>query len=180
MNVSALQIVRADFAETLESLLAEYELPARLLEIELTESAQVPNVEAAGRQSERLCADGITLALDDFGAGFAGIGVLQWFPAHVIKIDKSVVEGIESSATRRCLVSGIVAFARELGATTVAEGVENRRQLAALAEIGCDQAQGFVFGVPAGAEGVVFDFAHMGAGVCCGLAGTGGSALALH
>ena len=161
VNVSALQIDCADFAGELEGLLARYGLPPGLLEIELTESAHVADVEAAGRQFERLSDDGVTLALDDFGAGFSGIRTLSWFPANVIKIDKSLIDGIETQSVKRMLVSGIVALAQEIGATSVAEGVEDPRQLAVLCDIGCDQAQGFVFSEPVAAGRVRWDYSGM-------------------
>ena len=88
---------------------------------------------------------GVRLALDDFGTGYSSLAHLRRFPIDRIKVDRSFVGSLETSAADRALVRSIVAMARELGKGVVAEGVETREQLQALTAIGCAQAQGFLF-----------------------------------
>jgi EAL domain-containing protein (putative c-di-GMP-specific phosphodiesterase class I) len=91
---------------------------------------------------------GVQLAIDDFGAGHASFGYLRQFPANLLKIDKSFVDGVSQTAEGQSLVASVVSLAHSLGMSTVAEGVERSDQAAALRRMGCDMAQGYWYARP--------------------------------
>ena len=122
--------------------------PARL-ELELTESVLVANLEQDGDGLLRdLTAEGVRLAIDDFGIGYSSLAYLQHLPVQTIKIDRSFVSGLGSDPTAEALVQAIVTLGHSLGKWVVAEGVETQVQLAALRALGCDAAQGFLLARP--------------------------------
>ena len=96
---------------------------------------------------------GILLAIDDFGTGYSSLSYLQRFPIDVVKIDKSFVDGLGTESQDTQIVAAIVSLAKALNLRTVAEGVETPRQLEALVELGCDEAQGYLLGKPMPLEG---------------------------
>lgn len=146
VNVSALQFARADFVDTVEAALLETGLHGGLLELELTESAIMEDIETATPKLQRLRMMGVRLSLDDFGTGYSSLGYLRWIPVDCLKIDHSFLAGIDTSAGAFTLVQTILALAHNMGLTVVAEGVENERQLELLRGINCDMAQGHLFG----------------------------------
>jgi EAL domain-containing protein (putative c-di-GMP-specific phosphodiesterase class I) len=86
---------------------------------------------------------GVRVAIDDFGTGYSSLGYLKRFPVDVVKIDRSFVDGLESSAVDAAIVAAVIGLADAIGMTTVAEGVETREQLELLRSLGCDTVQGF-------------------------------------
>jgi diguanylate cyclase (GGDEF)-like protein/PAS domain S-box-containing protein len=148
VNVSARQLERRVLVDDVKTVLAESGLDASALTLEITESALAhghDEVRAVIRSLQEL---GVRLALDDFGSGYSSLSLLQELPVDVLKIDRSFVEGVESTGRRAALLRAIVEIARALGLTVVAEGVENARQAAALRRLGCPLAQGFYFARP--------------------------------
>ena len=149
VNVSRAQLVRSSFAATVRNALEASGLPARSLQLEITESlaAQDRGVIA---QLHDLKALGLTLALDDFGTGYSSLSSLQQLPVDVVKIDRSFVEQVESSAHHLVLTEATVKVAQSLGMTTVAEGIETAGQFSALRTLGCDKGQGYLWSKPLG------------------------------
>ena len=145
VNVSALQFETSEFVDAIGRALATHALPSGLLEVELTESLVVKDEAFANKQFIQLINSGVGLAIDDFGAGYAGVRTLDWMPASVIKIDRSLITAMGHERSKLAVVSGINALARAVGATCVAEGIETHEQLLALQKIGCHEGQGFLF-----------------------------------
>jgi diguanylate cyclase (GGDEF)-like protein len=153
VNVSAVQFARADFVERVAEIIRGQGIePEGQLEIELTESAVMHDVERAARQMSRLRELGVSLAIDDFGTGYSSLSYLQKLPIDVLKLDQIFVKELSSDPEKRSLVESIIALARALGKGVIAEGVETREQWDLLAEMDCDVAQGFLMGRPMDAE----------------------------
>lgn len=148
INVSAVQIARSSFADEVTAILTEMRLDPRLLELELTETAIMSNLAESKRQMEKLRAFGVSIALDDFGTGYSSLSYLQNLPINVLKIDRSFIHAITGPAGGLPMVQAILALARNLGLTVVAEGVETESQLLALRDSRCDFLQGFLFCKP--------------------------------
>ena len=123
-------------------------LEARFLELELTESMMMQDVEQAIATMGKLKALGLQLSIDDFGTGYSSLAHLRHFPIDVLKIDKSFVSDIMYSADDAAIVQAIIALAHSLRLKVIAEGVETAQQLAFLRQHGCDQMQGYLFSRP--------------------------------
>jgi diguanylate cyclase (GGDEF)-like protein len=148
VNLSARQFLAQDIPQLVREALEEHGLPARALELELTETALMHNADAVRSTLQALKELGVVLALDDFGTGYSSLNHLRRFPIDAIKIDKSFTAEMASSDDTTAIVRAIVAMARSLGVQTVAEGVENEAQLRFLAALQCDRVQGFHLGRP--------------------------------
>lgn len=148
VNVSGRQLAQGGLEEAVNSALNISGFPAELLELELTESVMVENRDSTLKMLERLRARGVRVAMDDFGTGFSSLGYLKSFPLDILKIDQSFVRGVPYDNGDVSIVHAIIAMARSLGLEIVAEGVENPEQLGFLAEQGCQQIQGYLFGRP--------------------------------
>ena len=151
VNVSPLQFRRPDFVKVVARILAETGFEPRLLELELTESTLVGNVEEAGVAMRELKALGVQLALDDFGTGYSSLLYLRTFPFDKLKIDRSFVRNIESAAGSAAIVHAVVSLGRGLGMKVTAEGVETAEQHLFLRAAGVHSLQGFRFGRPGSA-----------------------------
>ncbi|MEU4421306.1 bifunctional diguanylate cyclase/phosphodiesterase [Actinoplanes sp. NPDC024001] len=158
VNVSVRQFDQPDFAETVAAVLADTGMPADRLCLEMTESVLMSDTEANLEQLVRLKALGLTLAIDDFGTGYSSLAYLRRFPVDTLKIDRSFVERLGVLADDTALADTIVRLGKSLGMATVAEGIEEFGQLAALREMGCGYAQGYYFSrpVPAAEAGRLF------------------------
>ncbi|WP_229069538.1 bifunctional diguanylate cyclase/phosphodiesterase [Actinoplanes sp. DH11] len=158
VNVSVRQFDQADLAQTVTAVLAETGMPADRLCLEMTESVLMTDTEANLEQLVRLKALGLTLAIDDFGTGYSSLAYLRRFPVDTLKIDRSFVERLGVLADDTALTDTIVRLGKSLGMATVAEGIEEFGQLAALREMGCGFAQGYYFSrpVPAHEAGRLF------------------------
>jgi diguanylate cyclase (GGDEF)-like protein/PAS domain S-box-containing protein len=159
VNVSARQLRRRDFCETVAGALAESGLPAELLELEITESSVMENPKEAILILERLGRMGISLAIDDFGTGYSSLAYLKLFPIDHLKIDRSFVRDIEHDLNDRAIAFGTIALAHSLGLNVIAEGVETADQLELLCTNGCDEVQGYFFSKPL-TSGAAFAFLH--------------------
>jgi diguanylate cyclase (GGDEF)-like protein len=146
VNVSPLQFRRADFAELVERTLAETEFDPARLELELTETVLLGNVDTAEAGMLRLKALGVRLALDDFGTGYSSLLYLRRFPFDKLKIDRSFVMSIEKAADAAAIVHAIVSLGRGLGMKVTAEGVETADQHLFLRAAGVHFMQGYRFG----------------------------------
>jgi diguanylate cyclase (GGDEF)-like protein/PAS domain S-box-containing protein len=148
VNVSAMQFTREGFVDTVAQVLAQTGLDPSLLELELTESLVMRDIQESSHQMDRLRALGVSLSMDDFGTGYSSLSYLQRFPLDTLKIDQSFLREIDSAPSAMPLVKAIVALAHSLMLCVVAEGVENQRQLEALRRVGCDRFQGYLLGEP--------------------------------
>ena len=152
VNVSPLQFRRQDFVEVVERILAETELDPQRLELELTESTLLGNVDDAEKAMRHLKTLGVRFALDDFGTGYSSLLYLRRFPFDRIKIDRSFVRSIETAADAASIVHAVVSLGRGLGMKVTAEGVETAEQQLFLRAAGVHSMQGFRFGKPAPAD----------------------------
>jgi len=159
VNVSARQLRRRDFCETVAGALAESGLPPELLELEITESSVMENPKEAIAILERLGRMGVTLAIDDFGTGYSSLAYLKLFPIDHLKIDRSFVADIEHDLNDRAIAFGTIALAHSLGLNVIAEGVETEDQLELLRSNGCDEVQGYLFSKPL-PSAAAFAFLH--------------------
>jgi diguanylate cyclase len=148
VNVSSLQFRRIDFVEVVERILHETRFEPGRLELELTESVLLGNVDTAEVAMMRLKALGVRLALDDFGTGYSSLLYLRRFPFDKLKIDRSFVLSIEKAADAAAIVHAIVSLGRGLGMNVTAEGVETADQQLFLRAAGVHSMQGYRFGRP--------------------------------
>jgi diguanylate cyclase (GGDEF)-like protein len=154
VNVSPLQFRRQDFVEVVERILADTGFDPKRLELELTESTLLGNVEEAEKAMLRLKSLGVRFALDDFGTGYSSLLYLRRFPFDRIKIDRSFVHSIETAADAASIVHAIVSLGRGLGMKVTAEGVETAEQQLFLRAAGVHSLQGYRFGKPQPAEDI--------------------------
>jgi diguanylate cyclase len=155
-NVSARQLHDPDFVSEVRAALVDSGLPCHRLMLEVTESA-VLRGQQVGRTLRELDSMGIGLALDDFGTGESSLSLLRAFPAAIVKLDKSFVDGIEDESptgTGQAVARAVIQLADAFGLDTVAEGIENARQAAVLRELGYTLGQGYHLAEPMTAEGM--------------------------
>ena len=154
VNVSPLQFRRSDFVDMVERILKETDFDANRLELELTESTLLGNLETAELSMLRLKAIGVNFALDDFGTGYSSLLYLRRFPFDKLKIDSSFVRAIEKAADAAAIVHAVVSLGRGLGMRVTAEGVENAEQHLFLRAAGVHSMQGYRFGRPGPASDI--------------------------
>jgi diguanylate cyclase (GGDEF)-like protein/PAS domain S-box-containing protein len=159
VNLSAHEIQRGDLAKHTRKLLSRYDIPEGALEIELTESAAMRDVEYSLQVLQDLSKLGVYLSIDDFGTGYSSLSYLKKLPVQCLKVDQSFLpepaELVEHPRAPDSLMEGIVTLARQAGLATVAEGIEDPEQLAFARSIGCDEGQGYLLARPMSADEVV-------------------------
>ncbi|MBN8966837.1 MAG: EAL domain-containing protein, partial [Rhizobiales bacterium] len=165
VNVSPLQFRRLDFVSMVERTLAETGFDPERLELELTESTLLGNLDSAEAAMHRLRALGVRLALDDFGTGYSSLLYLRRFPFNKLKIDRSFVLTIEKATDAAAIVHAIVSLGRGLGMTVTAEGVETAEQHLFLRAAGVHCMQGFRFGKPSDATEITERLSLPGPGI---------------
>ena len=152
VNISSQQFYQSDLQQTVMKALFEAGARPSLLQLELTESILMRDIEKTIRTLEYLKSTGITLAIDDFGTGYSSLSYLKRFPIDALKIDRSFVMDLEASNDGATICAAIIAMARQLGLTVIAEGVETVAQVEFLRSQDCDQMQGFLLSKPISPE----------------------------
>lgn len=152
VNLSLAQFRHPGLVELVAEVLEETGLPARCLELELTEGVAMHDPQTAIAVVRRLRALGVQLSIDDFGTGYSSLSYLKQFEVHKLKIDQSFVRQLPGSEGDAAIVRTVIALARSLRLGVIAEGVETWEQLEFLREQGCDAVQGYYFGRPVPAE----------------------------
>lgn len=148
VNVSPRQFAQADFVEVVEQVLAETGFPARLLQLEVTESLLLDPSEACQAKIDALTQLGVLLAIDDFGMGYSSLAYLKRFKLHALKIDKMFVQDIADDPQDSAITRAIIDLGHGLGMQVTAEGVETEAQFLELSRLDCDTLQGFLFARP--------------------------------
>ena len=152
VNLSVQQLRQEGFAERVRLTLQRYNLPARLLELELTESMLAEHSDQVADNIAALRALGVSLSVDDFGTGYSSLAYLKRFPISTLKIDRAFVAELDAANADNAIVLAIIAMARSLSLKVVAEGVEHEGQLNFLKANGCDEVQGYLISRPIEAD----------------------------
>jgi EAL domain-containing protein (putative c-di-GMP-specific phosphodiesterase class I) len=152
INASVRHLMKNDFVEEIKELLETSGIPAKNLEIEITESIMIESFEKALLCIDRLKNMGLQIAIDDFGTGYSSLSYLNRFPANLLKIDKSFIDKMNTSDSSTQYVAEIISIGHVMGFDVISEGVEEDDQLETLKNIGCDYIQGFIWGRPLPAE----------------------------
>jgi EAL domain-containing protein (putative c-di-GMP-specific phosphodiesterase class I) len=155
VNLSARQFRQTNLVSMVEETVAKHGLRPKHIVIELTESVVMSDADQAIEVLERLHRAGFEVAVDDFGTGYSSMSYLKRLPVGKLKIDRSFVNDLGSSAKSDSIVKAVIALAHGLGMTVVAEGVETPRQLALLRAFGCGQYQGYLYSRPRTAADMV-------------------------
>jgi diguanylate cyclase (GGDEF)-like protein/PAS domain S-box-containing protein len=152
LNVSPLQLMRADFSVRVREALTAHRMDPEMLEIEITETTVMHNLEEVAKQMLDLAAVGVRFSVDDFGTGYSSLRHLHQLPITTLKIDQSFVQNICEDSSTREIVQAILSLAHSLGMQVIAEGVEREDQVELLRSMNCDQLQGFLWGRPQPAD----------------------------
>jgi EAL domain-containing protein (putative c-di-GMP-specific phosphodiesterase class I) len=155
VNLSAVQFKRSfELEAEIAAILAETGLPARMLELELTETVLMTAASEHNDVLQRLRQTGVRLAIDDFGVGYSSLDYLRRFPADRIKVAQAFVEHIVTLQGSAAIVKATIGLGRELDIGVIAEGIDSPQQLELLRAWGCREGQGFHFARPLGPEGL--------------------------
>lgn len=157
VNISAIDFRQRDFVANLVAILEHTGLAPQLLELEITESVLMQNVEDTHTTLRKIKALGVRLSIDDFGTGYSSLSYLRRFPIDVLKIDQSFIRGLSSNSQDAQLISAIISLGKSLDLNIVAEGVETIEQLQFLIAHQCEEGQGFLFSKAVAAD----DFARL-------------------
>jgi len=148
VNVSPIQFQSPDFVTTVEDALRNSHLDPRFLELEITESAMVDNIEKVANTLQQLCELNIDVSVDDFGTGYSSLAYLKRLPIQKLKIDKTFVDNLHTDADDLAIAEAVVSLGHTLGLAVIAEGVESTGQATALLVKGCDEFQGYLYAHP--------------------------------
>lgn len=151
-NVSPLQFRQPDFVEILKQTMTDCGTRPECIEIELTENVLIDDIVSVKDKLNELKNMGVHISIDDFGTGYSSLRYLQQLPIDTIKIDYSFVKNIVVNSSDAAIVETIIAMAHHMNMQTIAEGVENSKQLSILAEQGCEGYQGFLYSQPMNAD----------------------------
>jgi EAL domain-containing protein (putative c-di-GMP-specific phosphodiesterase class I) len=152
INLSTRSLLDDGFPEEVKDALDRWNVPAHLLELEITESAIMTDPIRARRLLTELADLGVRIAIDDFGTGYSSLAYLKDLPVNQLKIDQSFVQHMHTDLNDAIIVRSVVDLGHNLGLQTVAEGVEDHETWAQLAQLGCDDAQGYFLAKPMAAS----------------------------
>lgn len=148
VNISARNIGEHDFVDRLLKIIREVDFPIKNLEIEITEYCMVDSMEVSIGNIKRLRELGVKIAIDDFGTGYTSLNYLAKMPVNLLKIDKSLIDGIESDEKTRNFVETVISLGHLMDCEVISEGVENENQVKVLKDEDCDFIQGYVWSMP--------------------------------
>jgi EAL domain-containing protein (putative c-di-GMP-specific phosphodiesterase class I) len=163
VNLSPAQLKSRDVVEVVMSALEESGLPAKRLQLEITESVLMHNTFGTLATLHKLRELGVQIAMDDFGTGYSSLSYLRSFPFDKIKIDRSFIQDISSAAEPLAIVHAVAGLAKCLNMVSTAEGVETRQQMETLQNVGCTEMQGYFFSQAKPAAEIVENFLKPGA-----------------
>lgn len=161
VNLSAKQFQHPDIAQLVKTILTEAGLDPDYLELEITETAVMEDVESAINKLNAIQEMGVKISIDDFGTGYTSISYLKKFPISLLKIDQSFIKDIPENQNNTAITSAMIALAHTLGIKVVAEGVENAEQLQYLADNQCDSVQGYYLSRPLPENKIVLQFSKI-------------------
>ena len=148
VNISVQFLMKNSFISEVKSILDECDVPAKLIEIEITESIMIDSAETAFKHLDELKQMGLRIAIDDFGTGYSSLSYLNRLPADLLKVDKSFIDQMNATDSTRQYVAAIISIGHIMNMEVIAEGVEEEEQMETLRNIGCDFIQGFIWGRP--------------------------------
>jgi diguanylate cyclase (GGDEF)-like protein/PAS domain S-box-containing protein len=151
VNLSAAEMHDDDLVHSVVDVLAHHDLPAGCLTLEITESSLLTDTDLVQQRMDSLRERGIRFAIDDFGTGYSSLGYIHRFAFDVLKVDRSFVDGLDQPTNRR-IVAAVLDLANQMGATVVAEGIEELHQETALTDLGVELGQGYLYSRPVPAE----------------------------
>jgi EAL domain-containing protein (putative c-di-GMP-specific phosphodiesterase class I) len=152
VNLSPRQFLDDGLLRDLDEVLRETGMPPHLLQLEITESMVMQNVERGIKVLDAIQSRGVRLAIDDFGTGYSSMSLMKQFPIDTIKIDRSFVRDLADNEQDRAIATAIISMGKALGLTVVAEGVETSEQDDFLRRKECDELQGYLFSKPVPAD----------------------------
>ena len=155
VNLSTAQLNQPNLFDNILNILSEYDIPPRMLEIELTETTLMNNFQNSVDILRRFKNRGIDISIDDFGTGYSSLSYLKNLPITTVKIDGSFIKDICNDASDKRIVRAIIEMAHSLNFKVVAEGVENKDQFDLLASYSCDQIQGYFLSKPMPAREII-------------------------
>jgi diguanylate cyclase (GGDEF)-like protein/PAS domain S-box-containing protein len=152
INISARHLAEKNIVKNISDTLRYYGISGSSLELEITENAIMDDMDSIISKLKKISSLGVTIAIDDFGTGYSSLTYLHKLPIHTLKIDRTFLQDTRFENNAHTIVNTIVAMAKGLKLNVIAEGVETQQQLEYLSEMECDEAQGFLFGKPLGAD----------------------------
>jgi EAL domain-containing protein (putative c-di-GMP-specific phosphodiesterase class I) len=152
VNLSARDLMTRELPELISGLLAEHQVPAEMICLEITESGFMEDPAHAQRVLDRLSAIGLRLSIDDYGTGYSSLSYIMKLPVNELKIDRAFVSNMSEDADMMTIVRSTIELGHNLGLKVVAEGIEDSRSYALLRGLGCDYGQGYYISPPMAAE----------------------------
>lgn len=148
INISTVQIRKDDFVRKIKEVINKYNLSPEAIEIEITESVLIEDLDGIVDKINKLRAYGVKVSLDDFGTGYSSLSYLKNMPIDTLKIDKSFIDSVITDRSTNIITQSVIEMVKKLGVSTVAEGVESKAQYDYLKDIKCDNIQGYLMGKP--------------------------------
>ncbi|OJT76259.1 diguanylate phosphodiesterase, partial [Clostridioides difficile] len=148
VNLSRMHFVNSNFIEKFKLIVNKYKIPTRLIELELTETAVLDNIEGLLDTMNNLKEKGFVISMDDFGTGYSSLNLLKELPVDILKLDRAFFTEKDESNNEKIVISNVIKMAKELKMKVISEGVETISQVKFLKQIGCDMVQGYLFSKP--------------------------------
>jgi EAL domain-containing protein (putative c-di-GMP-specific phosphodiesterase class I) len=159
VNVSAVQMAEENFVSLVSTCLDKYELDPKYLELEVTETMVLDNIDAMLGKLNEIKEMGVSISIDDFGTGYSSFSYIKQLPASTLKLDMEFIKEIPDNKADMAVVDGMIVLAHNLGMKVVAEGVESQEQYDFLAEHKCDLIQGYLINKPLSEDAFIAEYA---------------------